>query len=257
MKCIFEASSGLEAHMISNLLQQVEIDTRIDGEYLQGGIGELQTMGFVRVLVNDSDYKNAQEIIKIWDANQSVPEKVTPPKSKSSGIGIGLFLGALIGIGATFLAYNTPVTLDGTDYNDDGKLDEKLVYRDNRLSRIEVDRNLDGSVDTIHKYNRKGIIYKTEADDNFDGIFESTITYERNNPILQESDTDQDGVIDYKAYFTDGVLTETLIFDPDTNQPKKKQYYKMNKLISSEFDSNDDGIYDKKYKYNYYEQITQ
>ncbi|MEN8226403.1 MAG: DUF2007 domain-containing protein, partial [Bacteroidota bacterium] len=42
MKCIFEASSGLEAHMISNLLQQDGIEARIDGEYLQGGVGELQ-----------------------------------------------------------------------------------------------------------------------------------------------------------------------------------------------------------------------
>ena len=84
-------------------------------------------------------------------------------------------------------------------YNDDGKLDEKLVYRDNRINRIEIDRNLDGAVDTIQKYDHKGRIYKTEADDNVDGIFESTVTYKRSNPVLQESDTNQDGVIDYKA----------------------------------------------------------
>ena len=165
MKCIFEASSGLEAHMISNLLQQAGIVARIDGEYLQGGVGELQAMGFVRVLVNDNDYKNAQEIIKSWDANQADAVKVISPKSKSSGIGIGLLVGLLIGIGATFIAYNTPVTLDGIDYNDDGILDEKWVYRNNRITRIEVDRNLDGSIDNIHLYNRKGRIYKTEIDD--------------------------------------------------------------------------------------------
>jgi len=257
MKCIFEASSGLEAHMISNLLQQAGIVARIDGEYLQGGVGELQAMGFVRVLVNDDDYKNAQEIIKAWDANQSVSVKAVPTKSKSYGVGVGLLLGALIGIGATFLAYNTPVTIDGIDYNDDGKLDEKWVYRDNRITSIEADRNLDGSVDTIHKYNHKGRIYKTEVDDNFDGLFESTITYKRSNPVLQETDTNQDGVIDYKAYFTYGVLTEIEILDPTSSRSKKKQYYEMNKLVSSEFDSNDDGVYDKQYKYNYYEQIKE
>ena len=166
-----------------------------------------------------------------------------------------MLVGALIGTGVTFLIYNTPVTIDGIDYNDDGKLDEKWVYRDNRINLIEIDRNLDGSVDAIHKYNHKGRIYKTEADDNFDGVFESTITYKRSNPVLQEIDTNQDGAIDYKTYFTDGVLTEIEILDPISGSARKKQYYKMYKLISSEFDSNGDGVYDKQSTYNYYEQI--
>jgi hypothetical protein len=53
MRRVFEASSGLDAHMILNLLQQQGITGRIEGEYLQGGIGELQAMGFVRVLVSE------------------------------------------------------------------------------------------------------------------------------------------------------------------------------------------------------------
>lgn len=48
MRSVFEASSGLEAHMILNLLDQRGISGRIEGEYLQGG-GELQAMGFVHV----------------------------------------------------------------------------------------------------------------------------------------------------------------------------------------------------------------
>jgi len=255
MKCIFEASSGLEAHMISNLLQQVGIVARIDGEFLQGGVGELQAMGFVRVLVEDSDYTKAKEVIKTWDTTQSEPTKIATPKSKSSGVGIGLFLGLLIGVGATFLAYNTPVSIDGIDYNDDGKLDEKWVYRDNRISRIEIDRDLDGSVDSVHLYNRKGRIYKTETDDNFDGIFEGVLTYKRGNPDIQTIDSDQDGTVDIKSYSKHGVLTEIEIIGPTPTSPKKKQYFDMYKLISSEFDSNGDGIYDKQYTYDYYEQI--
>lgn len=255
MKCIFEASSGLEAHMISNLLQQVGILTRIDGEYLQGGVGELQAMGFVRVLVDDADYTNAQQVIKSWDTTHSEPTKRTVPKSKSSGASIGLLLGLLIGVGATFIAYNTPVTLDGIDHNDDGKLDEKWTYRDNRIERAETDRNLDGSIDLINLFNRKGMVYKTETDENFDGIFETTITYKRGNPLMQVIDTDQDGIIDNKSYFKNGVLTEIEILGPTSSSPKMKQQYSMYKLISSEFDSNGDGIYDKQYTYDYYEQI--
>lgn len=255
MKCISEASSGLEAHMISNLLQQVGITSRIDGEFLQGGVGELQAMGFVRVLVEDADYANAQEVIKTWDTTQFEPTQESAHKSKSSGVGVGLLIGLLIGVSAAFLAYNTPVTIDGIDYNDDGKLDEKWVYRDNRLSRIEIDRNLDGSVDNIHLYNRKGRINKTETDDDFDGIFEGVLTYKRGIPDIQTIDSDQDGIVDIKSYSKHGVLTEIEIIGPTQTSPKKKQYFEMYKLISSEFDSNGDGIYDKKYSYDYYEQV--
>ncbi len=218
---------GLEAHMISNLLQQVGITSRIDGEYLQGGVGELQAMGFVRVLVDDSDYLNAQDIIKSWDANQTDKIIDAPPKSKSTGIVIGLLIGLLIGVGATFLVYNTPVTIDGIDNNDDGKLDEKWVYRNNRVTHVDVDRNLDGNIDAIHKYNIKGMIHKTESDENFDGIFESTLTYKRGNPILQVIDTDQDGIIDIKSSFINGVLTEIEILGPTSSSPRKKQKYEM------------------------------
>lgn len=255
MKSIFEASSGLEAHMILNLLQQEGINGRIDGEYLQGGMGELQAMNMVRVLVDDSDYIRAKEIIKAWDSNQTEKENINTPKNKSTGIGIGLILGLLLGAGSSYWVYNSPVTLDGIDFNDDGMLDEKWVFKDNRISRIEIDRNLDDSVDLIHKFDLRARIYKTEMDDNFDNIFESTITYRQGNPILQTTDTDQDGIIDSKSYFTDGVLTEFEIFGPTSSSPRKKQQFKMNKLIFSEFDSNGDGIYDKIYEYDYYEEI--
>ena len=63
MKSVFEASSGLDAHMILNLLEQRGIAGRIEGEYLQGGIGELAAIGFVRVLVAEENYVAAMQII--------------------------------------------------------------------------------------------------------------------------------------------------------------------------------------------------
>lgn len=44
MKCVFTASTGVEAHMVLNLLEQEGIEGRIEGEYLQGGVGDLQAM---------------------------------------------------------------------------------------------------------------------------------------------------------------------------------------------------------------------
>jgi len=189
MKTVFEASSGLEAHMILNLLQQQGIDCRVDGEYLQGGVGELQAMNIVRVLVADSEYEKAQAVINEWDATQIDTVADQAPAGKSPGIGTGLLLGFMIGAGVTFWAYNSPVTHDGIDYNNDGQLDERWIYKDNRIYRVEFDRNLDGEVDAINYYSRKGLIYKSESDDDFDGVYETRYTYKRGNVQLQESDS--------------------------------------------------------------------
>lgn len=83
MKSVYEASTGLDAHMILNLLEQQGIMGRVDGEYLQGGIGELAAMGFVRVLVADEDHAAAKRIIGEWEAMQP-PDKRPEPESKSS-----------------------------------------------------------------------------------------------------------------------------------------------------------------------------
>ncbi len=255
MKCVFTASTGLEAHMIANQLQQSGIETRIDGEYLQGGTGGIQAANMVSVLVEDVDYVKALEIIEAWDTIQVDAPSENSYKHKSNKIGTGLVLGLLIGFGTTYWAYNSPTTYNGIDYDDDGILDERYEYRNNRLYRAQSDRNLDGLVDVIHRYSRKGMIYRSEIDDNFDGTFEGTITYRQGNSVLAEADNDQDGEIDSKMYFTDGVLSVIEILGPTPSSPKVRQHYKMNKLVSAEFDSNGDGIYDKKYTYDYYEQV--
>jgi hypothetical protein len=255
MKTIFEASTGLEAHMIVNLLQQEGIECRVDGEYLQGGVGELQAMNIVRVLVNDHDFEKARAVINEWDARQVDKVVDYPPGRKSSGIGRGLLFGFLAGVGVTFWAYNSPVTIDGIDYNNDGQLDERWLYKDNRIYRVEFDRNLDGKVDAVNYYNLKGLVYKSKNDDNFDGTYETSYKYKQGNVYLGESDIDQDGEPDLISNFENGILTEVEISGPTVKSPRKKQIYEMNKLVSAEFDSNGDGEYDISYQYDFYEEI--
>jgi len=96
MPSVFEASSGLDAHMILNLLQQQGINGRIEGEYLQGGIGELQAMGFVRVLVSDEDYAVAKRIIGEWEAIQPATEDVKPESRQLGGLQI-FVMGVIVG----------------------------------------------------------------------------------------------------------------------------------------------------------------
>ena len=76
MKLLYQASNTVEAHMILNLLEQAGLSVRIDGEYLQGGIGELQAIGVVRVMVEENHYADANEVIKEWDTKQ--PEQEVP-----------------------------------------------------------------------------------------------------------------------------------------------------------------------------------
>ena len=99
MKSVFEASTGLDAHMILNLLEQRGISRRIEGEYLQGGIGELAAMGFVRVLVAEEKYAEARQIIGDWEAIQPPEEKSQPETSTSIALRIfisGVFVGMLV-----------------------------------------------------------------------------------------------------------------------------------------------------------------
>lgn len=100
MKSVFEASSGLDAHMILNLLEQRGIGGRIEGEYLQGGIGELQAMGFVRVLVADEDYDEARRIVGEWEAAQPPAQEREP--EKRTAVGLQLFVAGVI-LGAALM----------------------------------------------------------------------------------------------------------------------------------------------------------
>lgn len=258
MKCIYEASSGLEAHMILNLLQNNDIEGRIDGEYLQGGAGELQAMNMVRVMVNEANYERAKLILNNWDKTQVEETKIPTPSRNSPGVFTGLLFGLIIGAGITIWAYHTPITIDGIDHNGDGTLDEKWIYHDNRISRVEIDRNLDGNLDSVSIYNRKGIISRLEIDENFDGVLETTLFYDkRGNPTKLESDTNHDGHIDYYSFYKDGIFYESHILDPDTNKPKKVQNYSMGKLTSAKFDPDGNGIYEITREYDYYEEIKQ
>ena len=107
MKSVFEASSGLEAHMILNLLEQRGISGRIEGEYLQGGVGELQAMGFVRVLVSEENYAEARQIIGEWESIQ-LPAEDPKPEARTSG-GIRIFIaGAIVGAAIMYWLLKAP-----------------------------------------------------------------------------------------------------------------------------------------------------
>jgi hypothetical protein len=68
IKVAYDASSNIEAHLVMHQLQQAGIEARIEGEYLQGGVGELAAAGNLRVMVNEEDLKEAKLLIAEWEA---------------------------------------------------------------------------------------------------------------------------------------------------------------------------------------------
>jgi putative signal transducing protein len=68
MKTVFDASSNIEAHLVMHQLQQAGIEASIQGEFLQGGIGELPAAGNIRVMVGEHDVDEARQVIADWDA---------------------------------------------------------------------------------------------------------------------------------------------------------------------------------------------
>ena len=71
---IYEASHGAQAKLILDLLMRANLKARIDGEYLQGGIGSIQAQGLVKVMIRKSDYEQGKKLINEWE-NQEIVEE--------------------------------------------------------------------------------------------------------------------------------------------------------------------------------------
>ena len=68
MKTVYDAGTNIEAHLVMHQLQQAGIEASIQGEFLQGGIGELPAAGNIRVMVDPKDEAEARLVIADWDA---------------------------------------------------------------------------------------------------------------------------------------------------------------------------------------------
>jgi hypothetical protein len=254
MKSVYEASTALDAHMILNLLEQEGIAGRVDGEYLPGGVGELQAINLVRVMVEEADVERARRIIRDWEAIQ-VAEETQTAQRRSGGGFTGFVLGCLAGGGLVFWWCHSTVTGDGIDLNGDGRPDEARTYRDGRISRTERDRNFDGRADLVTRYDRRGLVTASESDDDFDGVFETVSAYVDGQIATRASDLNQDGTIDLRASFRSGILDELLILGDDGDRRSKRQVFHMGKRVTADYDSDGDGSFDVHHDYDHFEEI--
>ena len=85
MKTIYQAANAIEAHMLRDLLAQEGLSPVIQGEHLQGAVGELPAAGLVRLEVLEPEQAKAREIIARWEADQPSETAPIPQHSRRAG----------------------------------------------------------------------------------------------------------------------------------------------------------------------------
>lgn len=247
MKKVYDARHAIDAHMMQDLLRQQNIVANIEGEYLTSGIGELPAAGLVRVMVAEGDFDAASEIVREWEASAIPADPASVVKDDLSAqqtrqparYSVLVVLAALaLGIVIGWLAFDAPINVNGWDMNQDGVLDDRVMYSLNgRILRNEIDRNFDGKPDAIVHYNQEGRIETTLDDDDFDGEFESRTVYRNGFAEHNQTDTDGDGFADLKTYFQKGGTSYIEYIAPTTGLPYRIEYFKFAKRTHVELDS--------------------
>ena len=100
MKCVFHARDGIEAHMLADLLDQVGIMAQVQGDMLQGAVGELPAAGLASVWVAESDESRAREVIAEFETSQPADTvqaaRPEAQRSFSQGLLLGMVIGAVV-----------------------------------------------------------------------------------------------------------------------------------------------------------------
>lgn len=66
---VYSAQNAVDAHIVKGMLAQQGIVARVDGEYLQGGIGELPLIDLVTVSVSEEDYEKALKVLQEYESS--------------------------------------------------------------------------------------------------------------------------------------------------------------------------------------------
>ena len=148
MKCAYEAANGVEAHMIANLLEQSGVATRIDGEHLASGVGELPAAGLVRVMVEEGQHTRAREVIREWEEQST--RDVAPPSNKRLG-GLTWFAAGVV-VGAGAMAWINHTIVSASDKN---RTTLQTAMGGTMLA-AEFDINRDGEADQLVRFDRYG-----------------------------------------------------------------------------------------------------
>ncbi len=67
MIIVYEAKSSIDANIVQDILSMEGINSHIMGGYLEGAIGEIQTMGLIKLMADEKDFQAAKKIITEWE----------------------------------------------------------------------------------------------------------------------------------------------------------------------------------------------
>ncbi|HEY4068033.1 MAG TPA: DUF2007 domain-containing protein [Burkholderiaceae bacterium] len=253
MRTVYEAASAIEAHMLLDLLRQQGLAAQIHGEHLQGAIGELPAAGLVRLVIDEADYDAARAVIEHWESAQ--PAEIAGPAPRPApGSWRRFSLGLVAGIGLSWAFCQWIATSDepGGDPSSTAQAapppDSAAVTAPAAATR-ELDRNLDGKPDFVGHYDDSGMIDSAEADEDFDGTFETHMQFKNGMVELYEVDTDGDGIPDRRLHFDNGMLATTETLNPATGLPLRIDYYQHGVLVKAEVDTDHDGRLDTRFFY--------
>ena len=73
MRVVYEAENIIDAHLVKGLLEQQGIPAFVKGEYLTGAVGDLPTMGLVAVCVPESEFPEAEAVVRGFAAERARP----------------------------------------------------------------------------------------------------------------------------------------------------------------------------------------
>lgn len=82
MITVYEAHSSFDAKLIQDQLSFEGIDSHIMGDLLQGGMGELQAHGLVKLMVDEEDMEKSLTVIENWKNTKVTKNEM--PKSETT-----------------------------------------------------------------------------------------------------------------------------------------------------------------------------
>lgn len=281
MQIVYHAANSADAQLVRDLLAQEGLQSFVFGGALEGGAGLLPVGGSVRVEVADDQAAEARAIIVQWQAaavpadedeyepadldfgDDDTPEHVetgnlykplNQRKPQASGIGMAgivfaAIVGGVLGAIATGLAMQPRNDLKAVDYNADGVADERLIFEDERLARIDADRDGNGQVDQVTLIDPRGLPTSIEEDRDFDGTRETMSTFQNGLLASLSADYDSDGVPDFQQTALRGVVQTQEWLDKHGRVIKRDKFLD-GRLSTGEIDSDGDGSLDSSRGYD-------
>ena len=86
MRTVYEAANLIDAHLVRQALEAEGIPAFVRGEALTGGMGELGVFGLVAVMVPDSAWPRARDVVMaLWPANADADAPVAGEDDAGQG----------------------------------------------------------------------------------------------------------------------------------------------------------------------------